>query len=93
MRTAQVWPRLRHGLVECGSRDCGLLVVGHYSYRGTLYIQCKVYLASIEKLESYVKGAMFEDSANSSYALPARQNFIFVLKGHSLPIILNSNFM
>ena len=36
MRAAQVWPRLRYGLVEYGSRDCGSLLVGHHSERGTL---------------------------------------------------------
>ena len=31
IRAAQVWPRLRYGLGDCGSWDCGSLVVGHYS--------------------------------------------------------------
>ena len=36
IRATQVWPRLRYGLVEYVSRDCGSLLVGHHSERGTL---------------------------------------------------------
>ena len=30
IKTAQVWPRLRYGLVECGLRGRGSLVVGYH---------------------------------------------------------------
>ena len=48
---------------------------------------------SKKKLQSHVKEAMFEDSVKFKLCFASETNLYFMLKGHSLTIILNSNFM
>ena len=74
-----------HGIV-----DRLLLVI---TVKGALSTFSAKFISSQSKNSKVtLKGQCLKIVQNSSYALPARQNFIFMLKGHSLPIILNSNF-
>ena len=67
--------------MECGLRGNGSLVVGrHIIVKGALYVQCKVYLASIENLESHVKGAMFENSVKFKPCFSSETKLYFHVK-------------